>query len=89
MALKLLRSSFTRLLRLGYILIFQLHEMLSPVAYAGFSKGGQEISENLRVMKNRMKIFQPKTKSVFLPNLGENQKKKGLHSNLVRFLAQN
>ena len=35
-----------------------------------------------------MKIFQPKTKSVFsCPKLGEDQTK-GLHSNLVRFLAK-
>ena len=60
-------------------------------AYAGFSKGG---AENLRIMKTRMKIFQPKTKSVFQPKLGEDQKKKkkketkGLHSNLVQFLAK-
>ena len=41
-----------------------------------------------------MKIFQPRTKSVFLPKLGKDQKKKKskqkvLHPNLVRFLAQN
>ena len=35
-----------------------------------------------------MKIFQPKTKFVFCPKLGEDQKK-GLHSNLVGILAQN
>ena len=72
-------------------------------------------------MKTRMKIFQPKTKSVFLPKIrwkpkkkkkkkrsspkfspvfgpklsedspkkGLQSKKKGLHSNLVRFLTQN
>ena len=57
------------------------------VAYAGFSKGGGP--ENLRIMKTRMKIFQPKTKSVFLPKIRRRQKKKGLHSNLVRFSAQN
>ena len=58
-----------------------------------FRKGGPE---NLRIMKTIIKIFQPKTKSVFCPKLGENQKKnvfsqkkKGLHSNLVRYLAQN
>ena len=43
--------------------------------------------ENLRLMKTRLKIFQPKTKSVFGPKLGEDQKK-GLHSNFVRFLAK-
>ena len=40
---------------------------LSPVAYAGFSKGLG--TENLRLMKTKMKIFQPKTKSVFLPKI--------------------
>ena len=40
--------------------------IIYAVAYAGFSKrGGQEIQ----------KIFQPKTKFVLLPNLGEDQKK--------------
>ena len=54
-----------------------------------FERGGPGNSENSRLMKTRMKIFQPKTKSVFpCPKLGEDQKKKGLHSNLVRFLAK-
>ena len=39
------------------------------VAYAGFSKGGAGNSKNLRVIKTRMKIFQPKIKSVFLPKI--------------------
>ena len=39
------------------------------VAYAGFSKGGAGKSENLRLLKTRMKIFQPKTRSVFLPKI--------------------
>ena len=56
-----------------------------PVAYAGVSKegGGTGNSENLRIMKTRMN-----QKSFFGSKLGENQKK-GLHSNSVRFLAQN
>ena len=39
-------------------------------------------------MKTRMKIFQPKTKPVFLPKIRWRPKKKGFHSNLVRFLAK-
>ena len=47
-----------------------LKSLLFPsVAYAGFSKGGAGNSENLRLMKTRMKIFQPKAKFVFLPKL--------------------
>ena len=40
------------------------------VAYAGFFKGGGPGNlENLRIMKTRMKIFQPETNSVFLPKI--------------------
>ena len=46
---------------------------LAPVAKAGFSKGGGP--ENLRIMKTRMKIFQPKTKSFFLPKIRWRPKK--------------
>ena len=54
-----------------YLKAFKLAKKprLTPVAYAGFSKGGPGNSENLRIMKTRLKIFQPKTKSVFLPKL--------------------
>ena len=42
-----------------------------------FEKGGPGNSENSRLMKTRMKIFQPKTKSVFpCPKVGEDQKKR-------------
>ena len=53
-----------------------------------FERGGPGNSKNLRIMKTKMKIF-PQNRSVFLPKSGEDQKKKGLHSNLVWFLAQN
>ena len=55
-----------------------------------FRKGGAGNSKNLRLIKTRMKIFQPKTKSVFLPKIRwrPKKKKKGLYSNLVRFLAE-
>ena len=57
-----------------------------PVAYAGFSKGearkfeiNEDQNENFPA-QNQVRFFCPK--------LGEDQKKKGLHSNLVRFLAK-
>ena len=60
------------------------------VVYAGFSKwGGPENSENLRIVKTKMKNFPPRINPFFCSKSGEDQKKKGLHSNLVRFLAQN
>ena len=44
--------------------------ILRTIAYAGFSKGGGPgNSENLSLMKTRIKIFQPKTKFVYLPKL--------------------
>ena len=42
-----------------------------------FEREGAGNSENLRLMKTRMKIFHPKTKSVFpCPKLGEDQKQR-------------
>ena len=41
-----------------------------------FRKGGPGISENLRLVKTRMKIFQPKTKFAYLPKLGYRPKKR-------------
>ena len=63
--------------------------MLTPVAYAGFSKKGGP--ENLRIMKTRRKISPLRISPLFCPKLGEDQikKKKGLRSDLVCFLAQN
>ena len=52
-------------------------------AYAEFSK---EVARKFR----KFEINEDQNQSVLLPKLGENQnKKKGLHSNLVRFLAEN
>ena len=59
----------------------------SPVAYAGFLKGG---AGNLKIMKTKATTqnqfgFWPKIRK-----FGEDKKnEKGLYSNLVRFLAQN
>ena len=60
------------------------------VAYAGFRKGrGPRNSENLRITKIRMKeLFHPESVPVFLSKIQTKTKKKELHSNLVRFLAQ-
>ena len=46
-----------------------------PVAYAEFSKEGGG-AENFGIMNTRIKIFQPKTKSVFLPKIRWRSKKK-------------
>ena len=48
--------------------------------------GGPGTSENLR--RTESEIVPPKISPIFCPKLGEEQKKKGLHSNLVRFFAQ-
>ena len=65
-------------------LTFSLPGWRSSVAYAGFSKGGaqeiQKIWEQRRPYQ-KVPVFQPKIR--WWP------KKKGLHSDLVRFLAQN
>ena len=47
-----------------------------------FERGGPENLRILRIMKTRMKIFHPKTKSVFLPKNRWRPKKRGI-------LAQN
>ena len=47
--------------------------------------GGPEI---LTRMKTKRKIAPLKISLFCCPKLGEDQKKKGLHSNLVRFLAK-
>ena len=63
--------------------------IVEPLAYAGFSKEGGP--ENLKTLKTKRKIF-PRRISLFsCSKLGEDQtrKKKDLHSELVRFLAQN
>ena len=46
------------------------------VVYADFRKGGGGGAEKLRLMKTRMKIFQPKINFVFLPKLRWRPKKK-------------
>ena len=43
----------------------------------------------VRKIRKFVKIFSPKISLFSCPKLDEDQKKKGLHSNLVRFLAQN
>ena len=62
---------------------------LPTVAYAGFRKGGvqkfQKIWEEKRSESENVPL---KFSLIFRPKLGEEQKK-GLHSNLVRFCAQN
>ena len=50
-----------------------------------FERGGPE---NLRIMKTKRKISSLGSSPFSCPKFGEEQKKKGLHSNLVRFLAQ-
>ena len=55
----------------------------------GGGGGGAGNLENLRMMKSRMKIFPPRISPFSCPKSDDDQKKKDLHSNLVRFLAQN
>ena len=50
-----------------------------------FERGGPG---NLKIMKTK-KNFSTQNQSVFLPKIKGRPKKKGLHSILVRFLAQN
>ena len=57
------------------------------MAYAGFSKGGGG-GGNLRIMKTKRKISPLRISPFFGPKLGED-KKKGLRSDLLWFLAQN
>ena len=67
---------------------YEIH--LFPVAYAEFWKGGgAENSENLRMTKIRMKNFSTQNQSDFPVQNQMKTKKKGLYSNLARFLAQN
>ena len=56
-----------------------------------FEKGGTVDSENLRIRESRMKILTFRISPFSCPKSGEDQKKKkkSLHSNLVRFLAEN
>ena len=62
----------------------------SPVAYTGFWKGGgQEFQKIWEEQRSESKIVPLKFSRIFRPKLGEEQKKKkGLHSNSVRFFAQ-
>ena len=62
----------------------------------GFGSSVRRIFEraagNLKIMKTKSKISPRRINPVFgskLGELGEDQKKISLHSNLVRFLAQN
>ena len=56
-----------------------------PVAYPGFSKGG---ARKFEIMKTKRKIFALRISSFSGLKLREDRKK-SLHSKLVRFLAQN
>ena len=53
------------------------------MAYAGFSKGGK----NLGILKTKIR-FSLRFSPFFCPDLGEDQKKKGLHRDSARFSAQ-
>ena len=59
------------------------------VAYAGFWKGeGQKLQKIWGEQRSESEIVPSKMSPIFRPKLGEEQKKKGLHSNLVRFFTQ-
>ena len=69
------------------VILQQKHVLFTPVAFAGFSKGGG--AGNLKIMKTKRKISPLRISPFSCPKLGEDQNKKGIDSKLVRFVAQN
>ena len=68
-----------------YFSLWNVKKTQQALAYAGFSKGGPG---NLRIIKTKKQKSPLRISPFSSPKLGEDQKK-GLHSDLVRFLTKN